>query len=400
MACPPSHNGRKPIIRRCHAAENAGFKKHLKHHLQDQQKCQKQGTSSLLARVEPQDSTASFEMEYELLTQPSATLPPPPTAAADATPLTPSTATNRNPAEVGVPLSHLWEEFQAEHVVYLDDYFEEMQRRSERGEPLFSVVLPPPEDELDIEDTGEDFPIGIEAAFADHGIDFDTVAGRASNHTTSRHTRSKTKDHISPEEPLYPWKTKPEFLTHLLFSSPCLWFSQAQKNAIPQWVNEIGAPEVPSMYAMNKTQERLMELLGSPTEKVTMPSGCVFYLNGISKAIAMDGQGHMSQVHHGTKMLEDLPEDLTPPCAHIDHSVYFVNELLQQSMEGEEPALLALGHQVLKTEEGFAVDPEMVIVLAATFLNMFVELQRRDGPPNIKFTPSSAEFSRLMPNPL
>ena len=76
-----------------------------------------------------------------------------------------------------------------------------------------------------------------------------------------------------------------------------------------------------------------------------------------------DGQGHMSQVHHGTKMLEDLPEDLAPPCVRVDHSVYFVNELLQQSMPGqyfipkrffqarlsthdEEPALLALGHPV------------------------------------------------------
>ncbi|KAF8430572.1 hypothetical protein L210DRAFT_1019310 [Boletus edulis BED1] len=419
MVCPPSHNGRKPI-RRCHATQHASSQKHLKH-LQDQKKRQKHETGSLPARVEPQDSTASFEMEYEPQMQP-----------ADATPPPPSTTANRNPAGVGVPLSHLWEEFQAEGVVYLDDYFEEMQQRSERGEPLFSVVLPPPEDELGIDDTGEDFPIGIEAAFADHGIDFDAVAGRASNHTASHRTKSKTKDHISPEEPLYPWKTMPEFLTHLLFSSPRLRFSQAQKNAILQWAKEIGAPEVPSLYAVNKTQERLMELLGSPTEKVTTPSGCVFYLNGVSKAIAMDfanpltrfamreypedGQGHMSQVHHGTKMLEDLPEDLAPPCARVDHSIYFVNELLRQStgqyfipkrffqarmsQEAEEPALLALGHQVLETEEGFAVDPEMVIVPVSTFLNTFVELQRRDGPSNIKFTLSSTAFSRLMPNPL
>ena len=40
----------------------------------------------------------------------------------------------------------------------------------------------------------------------------------------------------------------------------------------------------------------------------------------------------MSQVHHGSKMLEDLPDGLAPPCVHVDHAVYFVDELLQQSM--------------------------------------------------------------------
>ena len=41
------------------------------------------------------------------------------------------------------------------------------------------------------------------------------------------------------------------------------------------------------MYGIKKTQERFMELLGTPTGKVTTASGTVFYLNAISKAIAM-----------------------------------------------------------------------------------------------------------------
>ena len=45
-----------------------------------------------------------------------------------------------------------------------------------------------------------------------------------------------------------------------------------------------------------------------------------------------DGQGHMLQVYHGNKMLEDLPDGLAPPCVHVDHAVYFINELLQQSI--------------------------------------------------------------------
>ena len=120
-------------------------------------------------------------------------------------------------------------------------------------------------------------------------------------------------------------------------------------------------------------------------------------------------------------MLEDLPDDLAPPCVCIDHSVYFVNELLRQSMgqyfipkkffqaqmsmQGAvQPTLLALGHEVSKTlvsfslsslgqrsfisssQEGFAVDQEMVVVPVLTFLNTFVDLQHQDGVSSIKFT--------------
>ena len=41
------------------------------------------------------------------------------------------------------------------------------------------------------------------------------------------------------------------------------------------------------MYAVKKTQKHITRLLGSPTEKVKTLSGSVFYLNDISKAIAM-----------------------------------------------------------------------------------------------------------------
>ncbi|KAI9455954.1 hypothetical protein HD554DRAFT_1998240, partial [Boletus coccyginus] len=136
------------------------------------------------------------------------------------------------------------------------------------------------------------------------------------------------------------------FLTHLLFSSPHLRFSRPQQAAVLDWAKELGAPGVPSMYAVKRTQEHIMNLLGTPTEKVTTASGSVFYLNAINKAIAMDfanpltrfamqkypenGQGRMSQVHHGSKMLEDLPDGLAPPCVHVDCAIYFVNELLRQ----------------------------------------------------------------------
>ena len=76
-----------------------------------------------------------------------------------------------------------------------------------------------------------------------------------------------------------------------------------------------------------------------------------------------DGQGRMSQVHHGTKMLDDLPDMLAPPCVRVNCGVYFVNKLLQQStgqffipkkffqarkLEDSEPTVLALGHKTSK----------------------------------------------------
>ncbi|KAI6004294.1 hypothetical protein EDD15DRAFT_2459301 [Pisolithus albus] len=221
-----------------------------------------------------------------------------------------------------VPLSQLWDEFQAEHTVLIDDYFDEIQWKIERGESLFSTILPPLQDELGLEDIDELglVPPSFEAMHENYGIDADAIAGRA-----SQHVKSKVTLNVSPNEPLYPWKSMPVGLDGAR-CSPRLRFSQAQKVAVLTWAKELGAPEVPSMYAMKKTQERFMRLLGTPTEKVTTALGNVFYLNAISKAIAMDfanpltrfamqeypedGQGHMSQVHHGSKMLEDLPDGL------------------------------------------------------------------------------------------
>jgi len=44
-----------------------------------------------------------------------------------------------------------------------------------------------------------------------------------------------------------------------------------------------------------------------------------------------DGRGSMSQVHHGSKMLHELPEELLAPSVHVDGKIYFRNELLQST---------------------------------------------------------------------
>lgn len=78
-----------------------------------------------------------------------------------------------------------------------------------------------------------------------------------------------------------------------------------------------------------------------------------------------DGQGRMSQVQHGSKMLMGLPDDLAPPSVRVDGKIFFVYELLQQSAKGyfiptklfqarvgptPETEVLSLGHRVFQTD--------------------------------------------------
>ncbi|KAG1741897.1 uncharacterized protein EDB91DRAFT_1010901, partial [Suillus paluster] len=152
---------------------------------------------------------------------------------------------------------------------------------------------------------------------------------------------------VSPDHPLYPWPSKAHFITSLLFSSPWLPFSEVQKKAVLNWAKELGIRNLPSLGAMKKCQSHLQDLVGDPTEKVTSHSRNTFYINSVAKAIAKDyanplthlamqdypedgGKG-MSQVFNGKKMLFDLP---SPPVVQEDRTVYFTDELLQESSGG------------------------------------------------------------------
>ena len=78
------------------------------------------------------------------------------------------------------------------------------------------------------------------------------------------------------------------FLTQLLFSSPQLWFSEAQKSAILRWAKDLKAPDVPTLSALKRSSKWIIDLVGNPTGKVmvTSASGKVFYLNYVGKAIS------------------------------------------------------------------------------------------------------------------
>ncbi|KDQ51513.1 hypothetical protein JAAARDRAFT_140020 [Jaapia argillacea MUCL 33604] len=76
--------------------------------------------------------------------------------------------------------------------------------------------------------------------------------------------------------------------TDILFSSPCLRFSQAQQEAVLAWGKELGARNVPSLYKVDKFQKEALESLGDPMVKIQASSGNVFFMNSACEAIARD----------------------------------------------------------------------------------------------------------------
>jgi len=76
------------------------------------------------------------------------------------------------------------------------------------------------------------------------------------------------------------------FTIHLLFTSARLRFSEPQKCAILSWATELGAPNVPLLDALKRCQKDVEEVVGHPTAKVISPSGNIFYINDVGKAIA------------------------------------------------------------------------------------------------------------------
>ncbi|KAG2099448.1 hypothetical protein BD769DRAFT_1329595, partial [Suillus cothurnatus] len=205
----------------------------------------------------------------------------------------------------------------------------------------------------------------------------------------------------------------------------------AQKKAILSWAKELGALDVPSLYALNRFQETVKTLVRNPTEKVTACSGNIFYLNDVGQAVAKDyanpltrfamqdypedgGRG-MSQVFNGEKMLFELP---SPPAAKVDGEIYFVNELLQDSSgdyfipelfffalyestsNTAEKVLHALGRAAQRTEEGFIVSDEQEIILTTSFRRSFREISLDVNELACGLTPSSNKYAKLEPNPL
>lgn len=74
-----------------------------------------------------------------------------------------------------VPLGQLWDEFQAEHTILVDDYFNELQWKIKSSESILSIVLSPLQDELGLKESIDIDPIppNFEEMCEDFGINVD-----------------------------------------------------------------------------------------------------------------------------------------------------------------------------------------------------------------------------------
>src|ERR1700744_2440044 len=86
--------------------------------------------------------------------------------------------------------------------------------------------------------------------------------------------------------PCLPAHTIKMFLTDILFSSPRLRFSEAQKKAVLSWALQLGARDVPTYHALSQFQERLRNTIGNSVTAVTTGAGHKVYMQDIPYMIA------------------------------------------------------------------------------------------------------------------
>lgn len=112
----------------------------------------------------------------------------------------------------------------------------------------------------------------------DFNIDLDAIAS----------LKDAPRDSVSPTCSTYPWPSSALFLTDLLFSSPRLRFSEQQKKAVLNWASQLGAPDVPTHYALSRFQENLKNTIGDSVTALTTGTGHKVYMRDIPHMIARD----------------------------------------------------------------------------------------------------------------
>ncbi|TBU64237.1 hypothetical protein BD310DRAFT_973250 [Dichomitus squalens] len=190
-------------------------------------------------------------------------------------------------------------------------------------------------------DEAEETPDALNAESESTGGDWDDMGdGRKDPNDLSEHFFGA---HKGTRESYFPYPNKAMMKTDILFSSPELRFSRAQKEAILAWGRALGAKDVPSLYKLEKFQAEALEAYGNPTKRVQTSSGHVFYQNSLHhhvatqyahpevrqhiKAYPVFNHGRVSEAFHSTKWLVDAPPDLATPMVRIGHQDFYVNEL-------------------------------------------------------------------------
>lgn len=129
------------------------------------------------------------------------------------------------------------------------------------------------------------------------------------------------------------------FLTDLLFSSPHLHFSTAQKAAVLAWGKDMQAQDVPTMHALKKCRESVKKELGhigNPTQKEVSSLGTVWYGNDPALAAAMVRLHYVSTLQNLTsQIIKDMANPSTRP--HLQ--LYPVEKKIISQTQNAEKAL-------------------------------------------------------------
>ncbi|KAG2132739.1 uncharacterized protein EDB93DRAFT_1255149 [Suillus bovinus] len=375
----PQRNGKRRDMKTCHVAEHCATKIH-KDSLILSLRTQEKKICSLPAQSPspspPLTPAAHSRMDYDIppLEDPERPITP-------SFPLVMSTEDDDSGHDHELELPQLWDPSTRMFALEEPDLYSELIAARNRGDALFTCSLQPLADEL--------------------GLDDDDMLDPPPDDNKFGLFLEGEEDHINNQlcmdDSTYPWPSKATFITDLLFGSTRLRFSEAQKKAVLSWAREMGAQNVPTLYALRKAQDHDYS---NPLTRFCMQD------------YPEDGRGNMSQVHHGSKMLHELPEELLVPSVCVNGGIYFRNELLQSttgffiptrffqanisSCDAEQASLqvLALGHPVA----GFAVDPERIILEVSSFQRTYIDLQA--DVHLCGFTSTSQPFAAKMPNPL
>ncbi|KAG1765890.1 hypothetical protein EV702DRAFT_1283028 [Suillus placidus] len=339
----PQRNGKRRDMKTCHVAEHCATKIH------------KDSLILITVTVTSPHSRCSFPpgLRYSTTGRPRET---------DNTflPLVMSTEDDDSGHDHELELPQLWDPSTRMFALEEPDLYSELIAARNRGDALFTCSLQPLADELGLDDDDMLDPPPDDNEF---GLFLEGEEDRINNQ-------------LCMDDSTYPWPSKVTFITDLLFGSTRLRFSEAQKKAV----------------LSGRVKWALKICIGNPTRKVTASSGNIFYINSIGSAIAMDysnpltrfcmqdypedGRGNMSQVHHGSKMLHELPEELLVPSVRVNGGIYFRNELLQSTTGFFIPThFFQANIPIVQTEAGFAVDPERIILEVSSFQRTYIDLQ-------------------------
>ncbi|EJD36693.1 hypothetical protein AURDEDRAFT_73929, partial [Auricularia subglabra TFB-10046 SS5] len=142
----------------------------------------------------------------------------------------------------------------------------------------------------------------------------------------------------------FPYPNKTMFFVDLLDSLPRLRLSDAHMQMIIFVLNQCGARDVPSFYALRKFQELLREKCAPATVQHRSVHGNIFYSNDIRDTIAMEFANPQIAPHfHPYPEIQpngiseaweasrwrEIPRDLLPPMMALGNQHFFLDELAQ-----------------------------------------------------------------------